>query len=125
MKFIIDNPLSPRLASILNENGHDAVHVRDYALAEAPDREIISRAATESRVVITADGDFGRMLALLRLRYPSVIFVRKSGPHRADELANVILRHFSLLEQSLHEGSLVVIRDDRFRIRRLPILDEA
>ena len=123
MKFIVDNPLSPRLASILNQNDHDAVHVRDYALADASDQEILSRAVKESRVIITADGDFGRMLALLQLRFPSVVFVRESGPHRADQLADALLRHFSQLEQPLLDGSLVVVREDRFRVRRLPILD--
>ena len=122
MNFLIDNALSPKLARILRENGHDAVHVRDYNLASAPDSAILDRAASETRVIITADGDFATMLALLRLSSPSMIFVREDGPHRAQHVANILLRHLAQLEEGLRGGSLVVIRQNRIRIRPLPIL---
>ena len=58
LRFLIDNSLSPRIAEALRENGHDAVHVREYGMAAASDTDILSRARTESRVVVAADTDW-------------------------------------------------------------------
>ncbi|MGH2866258.1 MAG: DUF5615 family PIN-like protein [Solirubrobacteraceae bacterium] len=50
---------SPRVAGRLNAAGHDAVHVRQYDLQAASDETIFERAATEERIVVSADTDFG------------------------------------------------------------------
>lgn len=52
MNFLIDNPLSPRVAVALRAAGHDAVHVLDYGMHAATDEAIFERAALESRMVV-------------------------------------------------------------------------
>ena len=60
-------PLSPELAVWLRERGHDALHVTELGLAHAADGEILERARSEQRVVVTADLDYPRLLALAQL----------------------------------------------------------
>ena len=122
MRFLVDNPISPHVAEALARRGHDAVHVRDYGLQAADDTTIFERAADENRIVITADTDFGLLLARRQVRRPSVILLHHSFPHRPGEQARIVLASLPQLAPALHQGSLVVLEERRIRIRTLPII---
>jgi predicted nuclease of predicted toxin-antitoxin system len=76
VKFLIDMPLPPSFALWLRGQGHDAEHALAVGLDRAPDTEIIARAATERRTVVTADLDYPRLLALSRAIEPSLVLFR-------------------------------------------------
>ncbi|GAB3583266.1 hypothetical protein GCM10027445_57840 [Amycolatopsis endophytica] len=75
MRFLVDNNLSPVVAELLNEAGHDAAHLRDYEMQAAPDPVVLARARDENRVPISADTDFGTLLAREHAVKPSVLLV--------------------------------------------------
>ena len=76
MRFLVDQNRSPRLAELLNDAGHDAVHTLDVGSERADDDAVLALADAEHRVVVTGDTDFGALLAVARSRSPSVILFR-------------------------------------------------
>lgn len=121
MNFLIDNALSPSVAAGLRAAGHDAVHVLDYRMHAATDEAIFERAAVESRVIVSADTDFGTLLSLREATAPSVILFRGASPKRADEQVALILSSLAATDAALQRGAIVVLERHRLRLRELPI----
>lgn len=119
MKFLIDNALSPLLSNLLLTAGHDSVHVRDRNLQHADDETIFDAAVAEHRIVISADTDFGTLTSFSGPKRISVILFRHPSPRRADQQAQLLLSNLSSFEEDLIHGAIVVLRQDRIRVRRL------
>ncbi len=121
MKFLIDNNLSPLLAEGLKAAGHDAIHLRDLGMQAAPDPAVLQRAQVDERVLVSADTDFGGLLSRSRATGPSVLLIRRLAGRRAAEQSAIILANLDQIAEDLTAGAVVVIGDDRIRIRRLPM----
>ena len=104
--------------------GHDAVHVRDYGLQAARDDLLLTRAREEDRVVVSADTDFGALLAMQEASRPSFILFRDTDQLRAEDYLGVLLPSLPLLETELGKGCVAVFRSGHLRVRRLPISPE-
>ncbi|MGH2877990.1 MAG: DUF5615 family PIN-like protein [Solirubrobacteraceae bacterium] len=122
MRFLIDNALSPLVAQQLGEAGHDAVHVRDLGIQHASDEEIFDRAKQEDRVVVSADTDFGTLLASRRQQSPSVVLFCRGTQRRPPEQVALLLTNLPAIEGDLATGSIVVFEPERIRIRLLPLV---
>jgi predicted nuclease of predicted toxin-antitoxin system len=121
MRFLIDNNLSPKLADLLADAGHDASHVRDLGLGSANDEVVLDRARLENRVLISADTDFGTLLARTGAISPSFLLIRRAANRRVAEQAVLLVANLPVVEDDLEAGAIVVIGESSLRIRRLPI----
>ena len=100
MKFLIDNALPPRLADLLLAAEHDAVHVRAYGMHAARDEDIRARALQEDRVVVSADSDFGAILAAQEADRPSFILFRDPNLLAAHDYMNMLVPVLGVLGET-------------------------
>ena len=120
MRFVADMGIALDVARVLRSGGHDVLHLCEVGLQRLPDDQIIAKAVTEDRIVLTHDLDFSRLLALSGAREPSLITFRLSDmspPSVTPRLAEVLRIH----EADLRRGAVISISDGAIRCRLLPI----
>lgn len=122
MRFLIDNALSPEVAAGLRDLGHDAIHVLDVGRQHAPDEDIFEFAARDRRMVVSADTDFRRILAMRTARTPSVVLLRDGTERVPSKQPQLIHRWTSVHEKALLAGAVLTIERGGCRMRRLPIV---
>ena len=120
MKFLIDMPVTPDAAPHLRAAGHDAIHAVDLGLARSSDNELLAAARREGRIVITADLDYPRLIALQQADRPGVILFR-GGAYSDREMLALLDRVLARASTLDLEHSIVVVDRTRIRRRALPI----
>jgi predicted nuclease of predicted toxin-antitoxin system len=82
---------------------------------------IFETAAKDDRVLLSADTDFGTLLARRSKTKPSVILFRGATPRRPADQAALLLANLPAITTDLAGGAIVVFEPTRIRIRPLPI----
>ncbi len=97
MRFLVDQCLSPDLAVVLAEAGHEVVHLRDLGMQRAGDPEVLDLARRDDRVLVSADTDFGTLLAQGATTRPSVIIFRRATGRRPVAQAALLIANLSAM----------------------------
>jgi predicted nuclease of predicted toxin-antitoxin system len=122
MRWLLDQGLPQSATGLLNQSGHDAVHVGHFGMAKASDAEILNLGREAYRVVVTLDADFHSLLAHSREGKPSVVRIREEGL-KAPELSEILDRIGKRFEAELTEGCLLTYLKGKVRIRKIPFSD--
>jgi predicted nuclease of predicted toxin-antitoxin system len=120
VKFLVDMPLSPALADWLIDQGHDAVHAVELVLNRASDTAILELARSDGRVVVTADLDYPRLMALAQTEGPGLVLFR-GGNYSEHESVARLKRVLETIPIEELPRSIIVIEKRRVRRRRLPL----
>ncbi|MFL5415511.1 MAG: DUF5615 family PIN-like protein [Myxococcales bacterium] len=90
VRLLLDENLSPRVAQTLaTEEGVDACHIRDRGMLEASDRDVLEKAYSEDRILVTANvGDFTRLAAARELHAGIVLL--EAGDLRREEQLEIL-----------------------------------
>ena len=120
MRFLTDVGASRTTAEELRRHGHDVLHLSEVGLHRLPDDEILARTREEGRIVITFDLDFGDLLAAGGYSLPSVILFRLHDPAPLS-VNSKLLEIIHERGEDLERGAIVIVEDQRYRLRRLPI----
>ena len=115
MRVLIDNPVSWRVGRALRAVGHDAVHVADLGMANAPDTAIYRHALSEQRIIITQDSDFDAIHMSVSAR-TGVVLLRTSNGTPAYHSA-LLIELLGTLAADLERGAFVLVDDAVIRVR--------
>jgi predicted nuclease of predicted toxin-antitoxin system len=88
--------------------GHDAVHLRDLGMQAAPDPAVLQCSQADGRVLVSADTDFGGLLARSRAAGPSVLLIRRQAGRRTAEQSAIILANLDQIAEDLAVGAVVI-----------------
>ena len=116
MKFLIDRCAGRRLADWLRGQGHDVIESR--ALGPDPgDQALLERAATEGRILVTIDTDFGELVYVRDVPHAGLVRLPDvPAMRRIALMAEVLERHRPALERQ----AVVTVRGGRVRVSRPP-----
>lgn len=112
MRFLVDRCAGNRLATWLQEQGHDAM----YAAAVGPDPgdlALLLMAVAENRVLITIDSDFGRLVYMDGEEHCGIVRLPDVRCARRIELMKIILERYA---PKLIENAVITVRGDLIRI---------
>lgn len=93
-------------------------------MQSAKDDEILARAFEEGRIVVSADSDFGTLLATTGAKGPSFILFREPELLVARDYVRMLLLALPTLGPELATGCVAVFRNGRLRIRKLPFAEQ-
>lgn len=95
-------------------------HLKQLNLLGHPDDEVMAAARADQRVLVSADTDFGELLARSAAVAPSLILFRQ-GNRTPEHQAETIKANLDDIADDLADGAVVVFTNDRIRIRKLPV----
>ncbi len=121
MRFLANENVPLASVRWLRDEGHDVVAIVEESPG-AKDHDILARAATEQRILITFDRDYGELIYRLGLPAPSGVVYFRMEPAIPEEPAMLLLQVLNLSVLTLESKFTVVERD---HIRQRPLVWQA
>ena len=114
MRFIVDESTGTAVVEYLRSIGHDVLAVAEM-MPQADDRDILARAVSEGRILVTNDKDFGELVFRNGRAHHGVVLLRLHD----ESAANRVRVMTAVLEQYADRlaGHFAVATEGGIRIR--------
>ena len=112
LKLYLDQMLQLDVALALNDEGHDVMRASEVGQARADDYEILQKAITEDRILVTLDEHFGDWVILPLSKHPGVIRV-KITPTTSKNAINLLIPFLRLHSSAQFRNHLVIVSPKR------------
>lgn len=114
MRFLVDRCAGRGIADWLRQQGHDVVEARSLG-PDPGDDQLLAIAVVQSRVVVTIDSDFGRIIFRDQASHRGLVRLPDVPvAERIRLVQEVLSRHAA----DLASGAIVTVRGDRIRVSR-------
>jgi predicted nuclease of predicted toxin-antitoxin system len=113
MKLLLDACVWGGAGKEIEVAGHDAIWAGEWP-EDPGDEEILARAYSEGRVLVTIDKDFGELAIVRRMPHCGILRLVNVA---ARQQAGVCLRVLALHGGDLEAGAIVTAEPGRLRIR--------
>lgn len=100
------------VAQALRDEGYDVVRVSETGHARADDQQILQKAISENRVLVTLDEHFGDWVILPLSRHPGVIRL-KVHPTTSEKVIKLLLPFLRLYTSEQFKDHLVIVSEKR------------
>lgn len=115
--LLTDENIHPEVVRSLRGNGFDILDVKESGLTGSSDTKILREAVAQHRVVLTHDGDFGRLAVASSEPIVGIVYLRPGHIEPSFTLAT-LATVFSLVSEVQEPFILVAERiGDRVKIR--------
>ena len=111
-KLYLDQMFSVGVAQALRDEGYDVVRVSETGHARADDQQILQKAISENRVLVTIDEHFGDWVILPLSRHPGVIRL-KVHPTTSEKVIKLLLPFLCLYTSEQFKDHLVIVSEKR------------
>jgi predicted nuclease of predicted toxin-antitoxin system len=108
MKFIVDAQLPRRLATLIQNAGHDAIHTLDLPQSNnTSDSNINMLSIDEERIVITKDSDF--VDSFFAIQQPYKLLLVSTGNIKNSDLETIFTASLLQIVNLLNKNSYIEI----------------
>jgi predicted nuclease of predicted toxin-antitoxin system len=113
MKILLDTCVWKGVLLTLKETGHDVIWVGDWD-KDPGDKEIITSAHLDERILVTLDKDFGELATLLGFPHHGILRLVNLNTRQQASICEKILEKYS---DELFSGAIITVDSRRVRIR--------
>jgi predicted nuclease of predicted toxin-antitoxin system len=111
-RLYLDQMLRHEVAQALRDEGHDVLRATEVGQARADDHQILQKAISENRVLVTLDEHFGDWVILPLSEHSGVIRL-KINPTTSDNTIKLLLPFLRLHSSDQFKNYLVILSPKR------------
>ncbi|MGQ9638774.1 MAG: DUF5615 family PIN-like protein [Thermodesulfobacteriota bacterium] len=111
-KLYLDQMFRVDVAQALREEGYDVLRAAEIQQNRADDQQILERAITENRILVTLDEHFGDWVILPLSHHPGVTRI-KIHPTTSEKVLNLLLPFLRMHTQEQFKDHLVILSEKR------------